>query len=373
MDGTAVVIGAGSAGLACAGELKRAGIEAIVLEREDTVGASWRKRYDRLRLNSSKWLSKLPDARYGRRTAMFPTRDQMISYLETYADDRGIDVRTGTTVDRIDRQNGGWVVHSSGGDVAAPHVLVATGYQHTPVIPDWPGRDSATVQVLHAAEYRNPEPFRGQDVLVVGPGCSGMEIAYDLTEGGAERVRLAVRTPPNIVLRKAGPFPSDPIAVSMMRVPPKLADRQMRFVRRAAIGNLAPYGLPVPDAGLFARMHAENKVPAIVDPEVIKAIKKRRFEIVPAVDSLDGGDVVLADGERIAPDVVIAATGYRPALEGMVGHLGVLDERGMPRVLCDEAAPGLRFIGFIAVPGAIRYMGREAKRAAAAIAAATRP
>ena len=87
------------------------------------------------------------------------------------------------------------------GDIRAPQVVVATGYENEPFIPDWPGRESSPAGCCTPREYRNPEPFHGRSVLVVGPGCSGMEIAYDLAEGGAAKVWLSVRTPPNIVLR----------------------------------------------------------------------------------------------------------------------------------------------------------------------------
>src|SRR5204862_3972362 len=129
-------------------------------------------------------------------------------------------------------------------------------------------------QLLHAAEYRNAEPFRDKDVLVVGPGCSGMEIAYDLAEGGARSVRVAVRTQPNIVLRQAGPMPGDIPATAMLRLPAHVADRMMKVARSRSIGDLTEYGLTAPEEGLFARHHREGKAPAILDKEVIEAIKE---------------------------------------------------------------------------------------------------
>jgi hypothetical protein len=107
-----------------------------------------------------------------------------------------------------------------------------------------------------------------------------------------------------------------------------------------------------------------------VDKEVIEAIKDRRIEIVAGVESLDESGVGLSDGTRVEPDAVIAATGYRSGLEPVMGHLGVLDERGVPRVRGGaEAAPGLRFVGYIPQPAQIGAMGAEAKRVAEGIAA----
>jgi putative flavoprotein involved in K+ transport len=369
MRNTTLVIGAGPAGLAAAAELRRAGVAAVVLERADAIGASWRGRYDRLRLNTSRLTSRLPRMRYPRGTGLFPSRDEFVRYLESYAERNQLDLRLATQVQRIDRYDGGWLVHTSAGDMAAAHVIVSTGYEHTPWIPDWPGRGRFTGALLHAAEYRNPEPFRDQEALVVGPGCSGIEIAYDLAVGGARRVRLAVRTPPNILLRAQGPLPGDLPALAMLGLPTRIADAQTNLVRRLAVGDLAHYGLPRPDEGVFARLRRDGKTPAIVDKEMIEAIKQGRIEIEAGVESLDETGVELADGTRVEPDAIIAATGYRRGLEPLVGHLGVLDARGLPRAHgSDPAAPGLRFIGYEPQPAQIRRMGRDARRAAKAIA-----
>ena len=366
IDRRVVVIGAGPAGLAAASELGRLGLPATVLEQSSAVGASWRARYDRLRLNSSRWFSNLPGMRHERGGGAFPSRDQMVRYLDDYA--RSLDVKVNTRVERVDRDEGGWTIHTSAGEHSAGQVIVSSGYAHTPFIPDWPGRDRFGGQLLHAADYRNADAFRDRDVLVVGPGCSGMEIAYDLVEGGAGRVRLAVRTPPNILIRS----PMGPLfARLMLKLGPRRADRIMPLIRRLEVGDLTEYGLPAPEEGVFARLMRLGVAPAIVDKEVIQAIKDRRIEIVAGVESLDDDGVVLADGARIEPEAVIAATGYRCGLEPVVGHLGVLDERGVPSPPNgDEAAPGLRFIGYLPRPAHIGLMAREATQAAEAIATA---
>jgi cation diffusion facilitator CzcD-associated flavoprotein CzcO len=337
-----------------------------VLEQADAVGYSWRRRYDRLRLNSSRPFSRLPGARYARGTGIFPSRDEVVRYLESYTARNRIDVRLGTRLERIDRDGGGWVLRTSTGDVCADQVIVASGYEHTPFLPDWDGRDRFRGRLLHSADYRNPESFRKRDVLVVGPGCSGMEIAYDLTHGGASRVRLSVRTPPNIIVRS----PVGPVfARAMLKLPPERADRLMRRIREKEIGDLTEYGLPAPEEGVFSRLKRLSVAPAIVDKEMLQAIRDRRIEIVAGVEALDETAVKLADGARIEPDAVIAATGYRCGLEPLVGHLGVLNERGVPRaVLGEAAAPGLRFIGFVPRPAQLGLMGGEARRAAKAIA-----
>jgi len=366
---TVIVVGAGPAGLATASRLQRAGLRPVVLERADAIGASWRGRYDRLRLNSPRWYSTLPGGRWRPGTAVFPSRDDVVDHLETYAADEDLDIRLGIRVDSIDRDRDAWIVATCAGDLRARDVIVATGHSSVPHVPSWPGRDRFAGLLLHAADYRAPAPYRGRDVLVVGSGCTGAEIAHDLAEGGAARVRLAVRTPPNIMLR--APIGA-PLAAALSRLPTPISDAVARFVRRRTIGDLSAYGLPVPAEGVFSRLHRLHVAPMIVDPEVLDAIRSGRIEIVAGVAALNDTGAVLADGERIAPDTVIAATGYRTGLEPLVGHLGVLDDHGSPRTTDGEAAPGLRFVGFAPRPALLHALGREAQRAARAVAR-TRP
>ena len=115
-----LIVGAGPAGLASAGALAHLGIKALILEH-DCVGSSWRARYDRLRLNSSRWTSKLPHSRYKRGTPLFPTREQLVQYLEEYVAQHGLDVRPQISVERIDPDGDGWRLETpSAGSFRAP-------------------------------------------------------------------------------------------------------------------------------------------------------------------------------------------------------------------------------------------------------------
>jgi cation diffusion facilitator CzcD-associated flavoprotein CzcO len=366
-----VIVGAGPAGIGSALALKDAGLRPLVIDRAEEAGSSWRGRYDRLRLNTCRPFSHLPNRSWPKGTPMFPTRDQLVEHIDRHAHEEGIELKLGTTVERIDRDaGGGWVVETSDGSIPAAQVIVATGYENVPFIPDWQGREGFTGELIHSAEYRNPKPFEGRSALVVGPGCSGMEIAYDLATGGATTVWLSARTPPNILLRQGpGPIPGDMIGVALLRAPVRFGDAFARFGRRMDLGDLTEYGLPVPEEGVFSRLHRLGVAPAIVDREVIDAIKDGRIEVVRGVQSIYGSTVVLVDGERIEPEAVICATGYRPGLESLVGHLGVLDKRGMPSAVGEQpAAPGLRFLGYVPRPGGIGYAGKQAQRAAKLIA-----
>jgi cation diffusion facilitator CzcD-associated flavoprotein CzcO len=179
----AIVLGAGTAGLAAAATLQGAGVEVTVLERTDLLGASWRTRYDGLRLNTTGWMSTQPGFRASRRRyGEFPSRDAWVQYLEDYAAHHRIDVRFGTQVQRVRSADSGWRVKTGRGELQARFVVVATGFDHDPDLPDWPGRDGFTGELIHSSAYRNPEPYRDRDVLVVGPGTTGSEVAALLSQ-----------------------------------------------------------------------------------------------------------------------------------------------------------------------------------------------
>lgn len=149
------VIGAGPGGLAVAHALRARGLRAVVLERADHVGSSWRRHYDRLRLHTTRRLSALPGLPIPRRFGRWVARDDVVRYLEKYAEYHQLEIVTGVEVFRVERapDGTGWLLHAAGGrELTGAAVVVATGYNHTPRVPDWPGRDTYTGEFRHAAE-----------------------------------------------------------------------------------------------------------------------------------------------------------------------------------------------------------------------------
>ncbi|MGW1428535.1 flavin-containing monooxygenase [Streptomyces sp. NPDC002431] len=372
-DRPVYVVGGGPGGLAVAASLRELGVRAVVLEKSGRVGSSWRGHYDRLHLHTTRRRSALPGLAMPRRFGRWVSRDDMVRYLDKYADHHELEVVTGVEVSRIDRAPDGrdWQLTATGGRVLTGRaVVVATGFNHTPRVPEWPGLDTFDGDLIHASEYRDPAPYAGKDVLVVGIGNTGAEIAVDLVEGGAERVRIAVRTVPHIVRRSTAGWPAQSTAVLVRRLPVRLVDRAARLMGRISVPDLAAYGLPRPDTGLYSRVR-DGAIP-VQDVGLIDAVKRGLVVPVAAVESFDGDAVVLADGERITPDAVIAATGYRRGLEGLVGHLGVLDARGRPTVhgaRSPKQAPGLHFTGFTnPISGMLRELALDARKIAKRIA-----
>ncbi len=372
-DRPVYVIGGGPGGLAAAYALRAQGLRAVVLEKSDRVGASWRRHYDRLHLHTTRRLSSLPGLAMPRRFGRWVSRDNVVRYLEKYAEHHELEIVTGVEVSRIERSpdGTGWLLHATGGrELTGAAVVVATGYNHTPRVPDWPGRDTFKGGLLHAGDYRNAEPYAGRDVLVVGIGNTGAEIAVDLVEGGAARVRLSVRTVPHILRRSTAGWAAQYTGVLVRRLPVSLVDRLAGPVGRLSVPDLSAHGLPRPDTGLYSRVN-EGSIP-VQDVGLIDAVRKGRVEVVAAVEAFDDGKVVLADGTRVEPDTVIAATGYTRALEGLVGHLDVLDARGKPVVhgaRCPDNAPGLFFSGYTnPISGMFRELAIDAQKIAKVVA-----
>lgn len=370
----AVVAGGGAAGLAAAAMLRQSGVDASVLERTGQVGSSWRGRYDGLRLNTLRWSSALPGYKFDRRYGRWPSRDEWVAYLERYTEHHGLDLRFGTELHRVERDGDDWLLDTSGGPIVTRNVVLALGLDHDPVVPDWPGRDQFAGELIHASAYRNPKPYVGREVLIVGPGNTGSEIAFDLVRGGGQLpVRASMRTPPNVINREQLGLPiMHVLGLANERMPARLFDPQARVLQRLIFGDLRPYGLDPSPLGLKENITRRGISP-LVDDGFIAALKAGQIEIVPEIERFDGPDVVLVDGRRLRPEVVICATGYTRGLEPLVGHLGVVEPRlGMPRVLDgrdDPSNPGLYFVGYAPrISGALARFKYEARRVAKSIA-----
>jgi putative flavoprotein involved in K+ transport len=346
------------------------GLNPLVVDRGERVAPSWRARYDGFRLNTSSWFSYLPGRRFPREAGRWPSRDSIVAYYDAYAHAHDLELQLGTTVERIDRDGDGWALATSAGPMRARHVVVATGKYNAPVTPRWPGWERFTGEIVHSATYRNAGPYCDKRVLVVGAGASGFEIATQVARGGAAATWLSIRTPPHLIHRDIGPFPSDLFAVLARRLPIRVVDSVGHAIRKVSIGDLSKYGLEAPADGIATRVATTGMIPT-VDGPYVDALKEALFRVVAAVDRMEGDEVVLADGTRVAPDAVITATGYKRNLEPLVGHLGVLTDDGHPAVNGARAHPsarGLYFIGFSEpLSGNLRQLRLDARNIARAI------
>jgi len=363
-----VIVGAGPAGLAASWEIRLAGLDPLVVDQADSVAASWQERHDHLRLNTHRVFSHQPGVRIPRRCGPFPGRDDYVAYLQNYA--AGMRLLLGTRVDRVDRADGGWELRLDGGSIGAAHVVIATGPDAEPVMPSWPGMAGYPGTVIHAGQFRNVAEVAGLDVLVVGPGNSGADLLGHLARSDAGKLWLSARSGMNITPLRLGGVPLHPVSVLGRYLPLRWQDTNARAVQRLTFGDLTRFGYPRPALGAFTRAAADG-VTVAVDDGFVRALKAGRVTMKPAIDRFDGPQVCFTDGTSCAPDAVICATGYRPGLEQVAGHLVTLDTHGTPPFTgaCSSPLhPGLWFFGLDrSIYGNMHVRRRQARQLARAI------
>ncbi|MFF1306546.1 flavin-containing monooxygenase [Streptomyces sp. NPDC058307] len=341
------VIGGGQAGLAAAHALHGQGLRPVVLEASERAAGSWPQYYDSLTLFSPARYSCLPGMPFpGGDPDRYPHRDEVVAYLSAYADLLAADIRTGRRVIAVRRGDDGFeVTLEDGARMAARAVVAASGTFGHPYRPALPGLEEFTGTVLHAAQYRNPAPFAGQHVVVVGAGNSAVQIASELA--GAARVTLASRAP-------------------------------VRFARQRILGRdlhfwLQHTGLDTAPLGRFQRTPPTQLV--IDDGRYCSALSAGAPERRELFTAIDGTKVVWPDGEREDVDTILLATGYRPDLPYLGGLTGALDDAGHPfhREGVSRWHPDLAFVGLewqrSLSSNSLRGAGRDAVRVARHLAA----
>ena len=363
-----IIIGAGPAGLAVGACLKQAGIQSILLEQSDRVGSAWRKHYDRLHLHTDKRNSELPFASFPKDYPRYPSRDQLISYLESYAKKFELDIRFVQKVTAARRENNHWEVQTQDTRYLTFNLVVAAGNAREPFLPQWAGMDAFKGKVIHSSEYKNGMPFKGQNVLVVGFGNSGGEIAIDLYEHGA-KPGIAVRNAVNVIPRELAGIPILSIGIVQNVMPAWMADAMNAPILRAVIGDITKYGLRKLPYGPATQIRNDKHIP-LIDVGTLELIKQGHITVHSGVEEFTENGVKFTDGKEARFDAVILATGYRPRVDTFLDATNIYDENGTPVSSGREASvPGLYFCGYYVSPtGMLREIAIEARRVSAAIA-----
>ena len=186
-----VIIGGGQAGLAAGYHLTRRGRPFVILDANERIGDAWRNRWDALRLFTPARYDGLPGWPFPAPARSFPTKDEVADYLVAYAARFALPVRTGISVTRLSRMRDRYVLAAGEHRFEADHVVVASGAYHSPRVPAFAAELDPDIVQLHSTEYRDPSRLRQGDVLVVGAGNSGAEIARDVS--GRHRTWLSGR------------------------------------------------------------------------------------------------------------------------------------------------------------------------------------
>jgi putative flavoprotein involved in K+ transport len=368
-----LIIGGGAAGLSAAAALAARGIRSTVLDQDCRIGGSWARRYQSLKLHTIRRYSGLPHYPIPKDKPRYLSKDDYAAYLKQYAEVLGLDVCLGERVESVQRPSDStsgsrWQVRTNRNTRQASAIVIATGNCAEPRLPVWDGTEEYTGVVLHSSQYTTGIAYKGKKTLVIGLGNSGAEIAADLATHGAGPVSVSVRTTPPIVTREMfGLVPVQLLGIVLTPLGmPRLFDRIGTALRRMSVGDLARYGLGQAAWGPFTARR-----PAVIDAGFLKNLQQGRIVIRPQVKRFETTAVIYTDGSREAPDVVIAATGFRTGLEMLLDIPGVIDDSGRPRFQSGQATsvPGLYFAGFDeTVRGTLFEINRQSRPLAGEIA-----
>jgi hypothetical protein len=363
-----VVIGAGPAGLATSACLRRAGVAHVVLEREARIANSWLRHYDRLHLHTTKTYSGLPSMPWPKTAPRYPTRDQVVQYLQAYAAEQRLAPRLGVTVHTVRRGGARFEVDTSAGVLTPRRVVVATGYNRVPRLPTIPGLDSFHGSAIHAGVYKNAAPYQGKRTLVVGCGNSGAEIALDLAEQGVD-VAMVVRGPVHVVPRDLLGRPTQHTNILLSPLPLALRDAIAVCTMRLVVGDLSRWGIVRPAVGPNRMIVESGRIP-LLDIGTVAMVKQGKIRVLPAVQEILPDRVLFAGGLQCPFEAIIFATGYTSSLDELIeGFETIADARGRPNRFGEETEiSGLYFVGFKNPPtGALREIAIEAPRVARSI------
>jgi NADPH-dependent 2,4-dienoyl-CoA reductase/sulfur reductase-like enzyme len=335
-----VVIGAGPAGLATSRELAREKVDHVVLERGNSVGHTWANLYDSLVLHTGKHLSSLPGMRFPRETPLFPSRIAFLDYLHRYAAEFRLPIALNANVTGASRADGAWTVTTAQGDVfQARRLVIATGIVANPHVAEIRGRERFRGAVTHSVEYRRPEPFKGQRVLVVGVGNSAGEIAAELAAAGVD-VTISVRSGARCVPRQLFGVPIQYLAAGLHVLPRRAHPAIVHGMARMSEWVRGRAVLPRPREGRC------TEIP-LIGFHLVDAIRSGAIRVKGAIAELTDNGARFEDGGDESFDRILLATGYRAAL-GVLASQVHLDDCGFAsrrdRVVSRDQ-PDLYFVG----------------------------
>lgn len=310
-----VVIGAGQAGLAIGYFLAKQGRRFVILEAANAAGAAWRGRWDSLVLFTPRRYDALPGLAFPGDPDGYPTRDEVVAYLDKYAATFDLPIEFDCVVQSVRQENGAFRIGSGERQIEADQVVIATGPFQQSYTPAIGGKLAPEVFQLHSAAYRRPSDVPDGRVLIVGGGNTGFQIAEELSATHDVQLAIGSRQTP---------------------LPQKLLGRNLFWwLTRLRL-------LSITVDSRLGRRASERE--ALIGSSPRDLTRNHRVALVPRVVDASGQSVTFADASEQVFDAVIWSTGYRPDYEWI--DLPVLDDAGRPvhhRGVTD--IPGLYFLG----------------------------
>lgn len=365
-----LIVGASISGLACAASLRKHGLDFLIIEKESKVASPWRNHYERLHLHTNKRISSLPFFKFQKQVPKYPSRVEVINYLENYASAMSIQPMFNTKANSIKREGEYWVTATSKGEIKSTFLIMATGAYGKPITVAFKGMDTFPGKILHSCEYKSGTEFKDKNVLVVGFGNSACEIAIDLYEQGAYP-SMAVRSAVNVIPRDVLGIPILELSLLMRGLSPRIADKLNAPLLKLLVGDFTKFGLKKLPYGPLEQIQKTGTVP-VLDIGTVKHIRNGHIKVYGDIDYIHGSKIHFKDGNSMDADTIVAAIGYTPNNEEIlnVEHTRIDDLQHSINEQQFFGKEGLYFCGYWVSPtGQIREIGRDAKKIAADIAA----
>jgi len=364
-ESTVVIVGASISGLACAACLQIENIPFIIVEKEATLATPWRNHYERLHLHTNKAVSNLPIKKFAPHIPQYPSRRQVVDYLEEYSRDLDIHPEFNREAKSIRHSGGHWRVETEGEIYSSPNLIIATGAYSKPRKFKAGGIETFPGTVTHSASYKSGREFKNRKVLVVGFGNSACEIAIDLFEQGAQP-SMSVRSAINVIPRDLLGIPILEISQVLSKLPARVADTINAPILYALYGDLKKLGLKKLPYGPYEQIRKDGVTP-VLDIGTIRHIREGHIQIFPGIDHIDNYQVFFEDGRKENFDAIVAAIGYDRNCEEI---LDIEKERfdDLKNSVDHQiffGKDGLYFCGFWTSPtGAIREIALDANKIA---------
>lgn len=364
-----LIIGASISGLATAASLQKHKMEFLIIEKQNEVATPWRNHYERLHLHTSKSLSNLPYKKFSKAIPTYPSRQQVIDYINDYKREFNLNPFFNTEALSIKKEDSCWFTETTNGHFQSKYVVMATGAYSKPKTINFKSMETFPGKILHSCEYKTGKDFKGQKVLVVGFGNSACEIAIDLYEQGATP-SMSVRSPVNVIPRDVLGIPVLQLSLLMKGIPPRVADTISAPLMKWLVGDLKKLGLKKMPYGPLEEISRDGKIP-LLDIGTIQHIRKGHIKIYDDIDFIEGETVHFKDGNIEVFDAIVAAIGYYRDYAEIVD---IEKRRFSDLNVCANkqkyfGEDGLYFCGYWVSPtGQFREIASDAKKIAAGIA-----
>ncbi len=359
-----IIVGAGPSGLAIAGRLRKLKIPFLILEKANEAGITWRNHYDRLHLHTDKKHSELPHFPFPDDYPTFVPKQKYIDYLDAFIKYFDLQPLYNQEVTKISKVGNVWKVKTKTDEFDAENVIISTGYNRVPTVPVFKNQSIYKGEIIHSYLYKNGESFKNKNVLVVGYGNSGAEIALDLYENGA-KTYVSIRNPVNIVKREFLGRSTQGLAIFLIQFGDTFYDFISNIFKKLSTGAMAGTGIPISNLAPSEQLRTLSKTP-VIDVGTLAEIKAKNIMVLPDIQEFKQDSVVFVDGQNLKFDAVILATGYKAQLQGIIENIApLLNERGYPTKMWSDDLnyKGLYFLGFnLPLTGILRDINISSKK-----------